>query len=101
MNDTIAIAALTNEYSRRSLLTYALNVGGQGAAGRLLGTTGSIGDALSAAANKPLDEIMRGWQANLREGSLGFGGLSWPIVISSLAWMAVLAFVSFRSGRWR
>jgi hypothetical protein len=101
MNDSLAIFALANEYSRRSLLTYALFKGGHGASERLMASTGSIGDALAAASNQPLNDLVTGWQQNLREGSVGFGGLSWPIVISSLVWMGLMALVSFRGGRWR
>ena len=90
-----------SEYARRTLLARALTLGGERAPERLLMSTGSAREALSAAAGVPLDTLIAGWQRDMRDRAAASSNLSLPIVVSSLLSIGICLFLALRSSRWR
>jgi len=88
-------------YVRQSLVVYALNLGGERSAERLVSTKGSIGGALAAAANLPVDSLITEWQRNVAQYGGSSTNLPFSIAIASLVWIAVCTFLALRSSRWR
>jgi hypothetical protein len=90
-----------NAYVRQSMILYALNRGGDGAAGRLVSTSGSVSAALSAAANRPVDDLLAEWQKNVTHHGGSSTNLPFSIALGSIVWIAVCTFLALRSPRWR
>jgi hypothetical protein len=93
-------APLAGPYERGSVIIEALELGGAGAAERLLTARGSAGEALAATANQPTDSVVAIWQRHLNNRT-GSSALPLVAVISSIAWIAVCVFLALRSSRWR
>lgn len=87
--------------ARSPLVREALLMGGPGAFDRLVSNTASPSDAIAAAAGAPIDSVMRRWQRNVREKSIGSEDLSVKIVLMTLGWIALLLVLSSRISRWR
>jgi hypothetical protein len=76
-------------------------MGGPGALDRLLTSNGSPSEALAAAAGAPIDSVLRRWQRNVHDSSIGSEDLSVKIVLMTLGWIAVLLALVSRISRWR
>jgi hypothetical protein len=90
-----------NAFARAAIMRQAIALGGDRAAERLLTSTGSASDALAAAANAPIDSVIRAWQRNVRERAISSRDLSLRLSLVAIGWIAVLGFVALRSSRWR
>ena len=101
LNGMGGVRILSSPYIRSSLVTHALKLGGSRAAERLLTTAGTPGDALAAAAQRPLDSLIADWQRHLSERSGPTTNLPFTIAISSIIWIGVCVFLALRSSRWR
>jgi hypothetical protein len=97
----VADKAPAKAYVRQSLVIYALNLGGERSAERLVLTKGSVGGALAAAANRPLDSLLTEWQQNVARYGGSSTNLPFSIAIASIIWIAVCTFLALRSSRWR
>jgi hypothetical protein len=93
-------APLAGPYERGSVIIQALELGGAGAAERLLTTRGSAAEALAATANLPADSVVAVWQRHLNDRT-GSSALPLIVAISSVAWIVVCVFLALRSSRWR
>lgn len=87
---------------RFGLVRHALAVGGAGSAERLLTANADDPAArLEAAARMPIDSLVGGWQARVRDTRAPSEDLTIGITIMSLAWATGMGGLSLRSSRWR
>ena len=88
-------------HSRRLVLAVAVDMGGDGAIGRLVRSEGDLADRLESVAGAPLDTITARW----REAVVAAAGHS--VVLSrntaafALLWVLALGLVGVRNARWR
>lgn len=97
--DAVPLAVATTV--RRSLLRYALKLGGPGAFDRLATATGSVGDRLAAAAGVPIDSVTKGWQQTLMKSQSVSNALDLQTALSAALWAAACCALALRSSRWR
>ncbi|MDH3290636.1 MAG: hypothetical protein OEO20_14680 [Gemmatimonadota bacterium] len=96
------IGAPLSASARESFLRVALEVGGEGALGRLARSEApATGGRLSAAAGVPRDSLIALWRDRILAAApaqvIITGATGW----TALAWVLVLAFLALRSTRWR
>jgi hypothetical protein len=87
--------------ARVTLVEQALKLGGPGAAGRFVTSRGSVGDALTAAAQAPLDSSVHVWQRRVRGSDRHSDNMTVTLALIAVGWVAVLYGLALRSGRWR
>jgi hypothetical protein len=87
--------------TRDAFVWEAIRLGGDDAVRRLVMHRGSPQEAIAAAANAPLDSVIRSWHRQVRGGSVESEDISVKMVLASLAWVLVLLGLSTRISRWR
>ena len=88
--------------ARESLLQIALEVGGDGALGRLVrADSGSIGERLSRAAGVTRDSLVAVWRARILAAEPGSTTLTRVAGWTAFAWILVATVIATRSTRWR
>ena len=88
-------------YNRITLVQTAMALGGSGANGRLLNSTGQPSERLAAVARVPVDSVVRVWLDRTRSARIASDAMSLPIAVSSLAWILACGAMALRSSRWR
>lgn len=111
--DAAACSAFLNEHrwiigeplsatARESLLRVALEVGGDGALGRLASSgTRSMGARLSAAAEIPRDSLIALWRERILAAAPAQVILTGATGGTALVWVLLMTFLALRSTRWR
>lgn len=87
--------------SREAVLREAIRIGGDGAVERLLSSKGTPAEAIAAAARVPTDSVIKVWQREMREGSIGSRDLSFGVLAVAVGWILLLFVASTRISRWR
>lgn len=87
--------------SRDAIVREAIKLGGDGAVQRIVSSRGTASEALAAAANVPVDSVLKVWQRKLRQNSIGSDDLSAKLGIVAVGWIALLLGLSTRISRWR
>lgn len=88
-------------FARQSLAGLALDLGGPESLARLEATPGDLGARLAAAAGIPLDSLLGIWRRNAVSVRAANPSVSWPMVFSSLFWVAICGALALRSSPWR
>jgi hypothetical protein len=96
-----AVALATPPTVRRSLLRFALHLGGSGSFDRLAGAKGSVGERIAAAAKAPIDSVVQRWQQTLMYSRSSSTALNLETAASALFWAAACCTLALRSSRWR
>ncbi len=88
--------------ARDSLLRVALEIGGEGALGRLVRThTPETGARLAAAAGIPRDSLIAVWRERILAAAPPQVIMTGRTGVTAMAWSLLLVFLALRSTRWR
>jgi hypothetical protein len=96
-----AVPAATSPDVRRSLVRYALKIGGPGAFDRFATTDGTASERIAAAAKIPTDSVIGRWRTALVESQGSPTAIDLETAISALCWAAACGALALRSSRWR
>jgi hypothetical protein len=96
-----AVAAATPPGTRRSLLRYALKLGGAGSFDRLAAAEGTVAERIAAAANAPIDTVTRRWQQAVAQSGSTSTAIDFQTGASAVFWAAACCALALRSSRWR
>jgi hypothetical protein len=111
--DDTACSALLNQWmwligeplsatARGSILQVALEIGGDGALGRLARSAApTMGARLSVAAGVPSDSLIARWRERILAAAPAQVILTGATGGTALVWVLLLAFLALRSTRWR
>lgn len=88
--------------ARRSLMQVALEMGGDGAYGRMLSAQGgTVADQLAAAAGGPSDTVLRRWHTAVTAARPESTILTKKGAWMAFFWVVLFVAVASRSSRWR
>lgn len=88
--------------ARRVLMQVALEMGGEGAYGRMLSAQGgTVGDQLAAAAAVPVDTVLRRWHTAVMAARPESTILTKKGAWMAFFWVVLFVAVASRSSRWR
>src|ERR1051325_4307932 len=84
-----------------ALARVAVQMGGDGALQRLVSKGGSEVEVLSAAANAPIDSIVKRWAKNVATRGAVSDAFSLSIAAMAIGWTLLMVVLALRSSRWR